>query len=135
VARRRVQWKKHQHIVPAQRLIFIDETWTKTNMTRLGGWHSQGQRLVAKAPQGHRLTMTFIAGLRCEGICAPCVFDGPINSHRFLAWVEQSLVPTLRCGDVVVADNLSSHKGRAVRSAIRAAGAKLIFLPPYSPDP
>lgn len=103
-------------------------------MTRLRGWSARGQRLVAKVPHGHWKTLTFIAGLRCDGLYAPLVLDGPINATSFLAWVEQCLVPTLKPGDIVVLDNLGSHKGRAARKAIRAAGAKLIFLPPYSPD-
>ena len=115
-------------------MIFIDETWAKTNMTRLHGRCAKGKRLIGKVPQGHRKTLTFVAGLRCDGIIAPCVFDGPINAESFLAWVIQFLVPDLRPGDIVVMDNLSSHKGKAVRRAIRAAGAKLFFLPPYSPD-
>ena len=78
--------------------------------------------------------MTFLAALRADGIAAPCVFDGPINGCLFLAWVRQFLIPTLRPGDIVVLDNLGSHKGKAVRQAIRAARAHLLFLPPYSPD-
>ena len=134
VARRRWQWRQHQNKVAAGRLIFIDETWAKTNMTRLHGRCAKGQRLVAKVPHGHRKTLTFVAGLRCDGIIAPCVFDGPIDGESFLAWVVQFLVPDLRPGDIVVMDNLSSHKNKGVRQAIRAAGAKLFFLPPYSPD-
>jgi transposase len=133
VARRRALWKRHQGSVDPKRLIFIDETWAKTNMTRLHGRCAVGKRLVAKVPHGHWKTLTFVAGLRCDGIVAPCVFNRPINGASFLAWVRQFLVPTLRRGDVVVMDNLSSHKSAAVRKAIRA-GALLIFLPPYSPD-
>lgn len=96
-------------------------------MTRLHGRCARGRRLVAKVPHGHRKTLTFVAGLRCDGIIAPCVFDGPIDGESFLAWVEQFLVPDLRAGDVVVMDNLSSHKNKAVRRAIRAAGAKLFY--------
>lgn len=92
------------------------------------------QRLVAKVPHGHRKTLTFVAALRCDGIGAPCLLDQPINAVSFRTYVEQFLVPTLRPGDVVIMDNLSSHKGKAVRRAIRAAGARLIYLPPYSPD-
>jgi transposase len=103
-------------------------------MTRLHGRCAQGQRLVAKVPHGHWKTLTFVAALRCDGIVAPCVFDKPINATSFLAWVQKFLVPNLRRGDVVVMDNLSSHKATAVRRAIRQAGALLIFLPPYSPD-
>src|SRR3984885_9809008 len=103
-------------------------------MTPIRGWHAKGQRLIAKVPHGHWKTLTFVAGLRCDGIVAPCVFNRPINAKSFLAWVIKFLAPTLRPGDVVVMDNLSSHKSSAVRRAIRDAGAKLIFLPPYSPD-
>lgn len=114
--------------------MFIDETSAKTNMTRHHGWAARGQRLHAKVPYGHWKTMTFLAALRHDRIDAPCVLDGPVNSVRFLAYVERFLVPTLKPGDIVVMDNLSSHKRRAVRQAIRAVGAKLWFLPPYSPD-
>ena len=115
-------------------MVFIDETWAKTNMTRLYGWAPRGKRLVDKVPHGHWKTATFLAALRNDRIDAPCLFDGPINGQRFLAYVEQILVPTLKQGDVVVMDNLGSHKNRAIRKAIRAAGARLVFLPPYSPD-
>ena len=114
--------------------MFVDETWIKTNMAPLRGWAEKGRRLNGLAPHGHWRTMTFLAGLRSDGLIAPCVFDGPINARCFQAWVEQFLVPTLRPGDIVVLDNLGSHKGRPVRQAIRGAGAKLWFLPPYSPD-
>ncbi len=134
VAYRRRQWKKYQKRPAPERLVFIDETWAKTNMTPTHGWSRKGQPLLAKAPGGHWLTMTFIAALRHDGITAPCVFDGPINGERFLAWVEQALLPTLKPGDIVIMDNLSSHKSAAVRQAIRGAGARLFFLPPYSPD-
>jgi transposase len=103
-------------------------------MTRLRGWAPRGRKLVAKAPQGRWRTLTFLAALRCDRINAPCVIDGPINGQSFLAYVEQVLVPTLKPGDIVIIDNLGSHKGKAVRRAIRATGAKLFFLPPYSPD-
>lgn len=134
VARRRVRWKAYQHRLDPRRLVFIDETWAKTNMAPLRGWAPRGCRLEAAVPHAHWKTMTFIAALRCDKITAPVVFDGPINGESFLAYVEQALVPTLTPGDVVVLDNLGSHKGKAVRAAIRAAGAKLFFLPPYSPD-
>jgi putative transposase len=114
--------------------VFIDETWTKTNMTRLYGWAPRGRQLVAKIPHGHWKTATFLAALRNDRIDAPCVFDGPINGERFLAYVEQFLVPTPKRNDIVVLDNLGSHKGKAVRNAIKAAGARLLFLPKYSPD-
>jgi transposase len=103
-------------------------------MTRLHGRCARGQRLLAKAPFGKWRTLTFLAALRSDRLDAPCVVDGPINGRSFLAYVEQILVPTLNHGDIVVMDNLGSHKGKAVRKAIRAAGAKLFFLPPYSPD-
>ena len=115
-------------------MVFIDETWTKTNMTRTHGWAPRGERLVAKVPHGRWKTSTFLAALRHDRIEAPCLFDGPINGERFLAYVTQFLVPTLRPGDIVVLDNLGSHKGKAIRQAIRKVGAKLIFLPKYSPD-
>jgi len=114
--------------------VFIDETWAKTNMAPLRGWGPRKHRLVAKAPHGKWRTLTFLAALRCERIDAPCVIDGPINATSFAAWVEQFLVPTLSPGDIVIMDNLGSHKGPAIRRAIRAAGAKLFYLPPYSPD-
>jgi transposase len=103
-------------------------------MTPIRGWAPCGQKLVARAPFGHWRTLTFLAALRHDRIDAPCVLDGPINGLSFTAWVEQCLVPTLNPGDVVIMDNLGSHKGQAVRQAIRSAGAKLLFLPPYSPD-
>lgn len=134
MARRRDRWKRHQHRIDPRRLVFIDETWAKTNMTRLRGWAPRGRPLLAKVPFGHWKTLTFLAALRHDRIEAPCVIDGPINGLTFTAWVEQFLVPTLKPGDVVVMDNLGSHKGKAVRQAIRAVGARLLFLPPYSPD-
>jgi transposase len=103
-------------------------------MTRTHGRCARGARLVAKVPHGRWRTLTFLAALRSDRIAAPCVFDGPINGRSFLAYVEQLLVPTLTPGDIVIMDNLGSHKGQAVRRAIRQAGAKLFFLPPYSPD-
>lgn len=124
----------HQARIAADRLLFIDETWMKTNMAPLRGWGRKGRRLNAYVPHGHWKTLTFIAALRHDRIEAPFVIDGPINGEIFLAYVETLLIPTLRPGDVVVLDNLGSHKGKAVRQAIRKAGAHLIFLPPYSPD-
>jgi transposase len=115
-------------------LIFIDETWTKTNMVRLYGWAERGERLVGAVPHGHWNTSTFIAGLRQGGLVAPCVFNGAVNGDLFLAYVEQVLVPTLINGDIVIMDNLGSHKVAGVRQAIEAAGARLLYLPPYSPD-
>ena len=103
-------------------------------MAPLRGWAPVGQRLDAKVPYGHWRTMTFIAALRHDRIDAPFVFDQPINAMSFLAWVEQQLAPTLSAGDIVILDNLSSHKNPAIRAAIRSVGARLLFLPPYSPD-
>lgn len=103
-------------------------------MAPLRGWCRRGDRLKAKVPHGHWQTMTFLAALRHDRIDAPCLFDGPINGASFLAYVDQVLVPALAPGDIVIMDNLGSHKGRAVRAAIKRAGAHLIFLPPYSPD-
>ena len=103
-------------------------------MAPIRGWSEKGRRLKGFAPHGHWRTMTFLAGLRTDGLCAPYVFDGPINGHCFRAWVEQLLVPTLRPGDLVILDNLGSHKGKAVRHAIRSADAHLWFQPAYSPD-
>ncbi|MCJ2188569.1 IS630 family transposase [Novosphingobium beihaiensis] len=134
IARRREQWKKYQARPDPARLVFVDETWAKTNMAPLRGWAPKGQRLHAKVPYGHWKTMTFIAALRCDRIDAPFVFDQPINAASFTAWVEEQLCPTLGPGDIVILDNLSSHKKPAVRAAIRARGARLLFLPPYSPD-
>lgn len=114
--------------------MFIDETWAKDNMTPLRGWAPRGARLKATAPFGRWKTMTFIAALRRDRIEAPCLFDGPINGAVFLAWVQTFLVPTLRPGDIVIMDNLGSHRGKQVRQAIRKAGARLLFLPKYSPD-
>lgn len=134
IARRRAQWRKYQGRLDPRRLVFIDETWAKTNMAPIRGWSPRGQRLHAQVPHGHWKTLTLIAALRCDRIDAPCVFDGPINGRSFAAYVEQVLAPTLGPGDIVIMDNLGSHKGLLVRQTIRRAGAKLFFLPPYSPD-
>ena len=103
-------------------------------MVRLRGRAPRGERLVSKVPHGHWKTTTFVAGLRTNALTAPCVIDGPMNGDAFFAYVEQILVPTLKPGDIVVMDNLSSHKLPAIREAIEAAGARLLYLPPYSPD-
>jgi transposase len=116
------------------RLVFIDETWATTNMARLRGRAPRGQRLVAAVPYGHWKTSTFVAGLRTTGVTAPLVIDGAINGDTFRAYVEQVLAPTLKPGDIVIRDNLSSHKVTGVREAIEARGATLRYLPPYSPD-
>ena len=124
----------YQNRIDPARLVFIDETWTKTNMTPLRGWAPCGQRLPGKAPYGRWKTMTFLAALRHDRLTTPWLIDGPIDGQSFLQYVEEVLVPTLKPGDIVIIDNLGSHKGKAVRQAIRAAGAKLFFLPKYSPD-
>ena len=134
MARRRQRWKKHQGRIDPARLIFIDETWTKTNMAPLRGWCRRGERLRAKVPHGHWKTMTFLAALRCDRIEAPWLLDGPINGESFRVYIGHVLLPTLKRGDVVIIDNLGSHKGQAIRTLIRSVGAKLLFLPPYSPD-
>ena len=124
----------YQGRIDPARLVFIDETWTKTNMAPLRGWAPCGQRLPGKAPHGRWKTMTFLAALRHDRLTAPWLIDGPIDGQSFLQYVEEVLVPTLKPGDIVIIDNLGSHKGKAVRRAIRAAGAKLFLLPKYSPD-
>lgn len=116
------------------RLVFIDETGTTTKMTRLRGRCLKGRRLRSKAPFGHWKTQTFIAGLRCHGLTAPFVVDRPMNRRIFETYVETQLAPTLTKGDVVILDNLAAHKSPAAEAAIRARGAWLLFLPPYSPD-
>ena len=129
MARRRARWKAYQGRIAAQRLVFIDETWVKTNMAPLRGWGPKGRRLKAYAPYGHWKTLTFIAALRHDRIDAPWVIDGPINGELFGVYVEKVLAPTLAEGDIVVLDNLGSHKGKVVWRAIRAAGAKLFLRP------
>ena len=114
--------------------MFIDETWAKTNMARTHGRCLRGQRLRAGIPHGHWKTTTFTAGLTLRGMIAPFVLDGPINRESFETYVEKVLVAELRPGDIVIMDNLSSHKGPRVREMIERAGASLLFLPPYSPD-
>ena len=116
------------------RLVSLDETWASTNMTRARGRSPSGTRLAMAVPRGRYKTTTFVAALRREGLTAPTVVDGAINGDVFVAYVRQQLVPTLRPGDVVVMDNLSSHKRAEVREAIEGAGARLEYLPAYSPD-
>ena len=115
-------------------MVFIDETWAKTNMTRTYGRSERGGRLRAKVPCSRWETTTFLGAMRATGFVAPLCIEGAINGQLFEAWVKQHLVKTLRAGDVVVMDNLSSHKGPRVRLLIEAAGANLLYLPPYSPD-
>src|SRR4249919_3965587 len=134
VAEARTQWRQKQPSLTPNRLVFIDETWVKTNLTRMYGRAPRGKRLIDAVPHGHWKTTTFIGALRCDAVTAVGVIDGPINGELFLAYVEQVLVPTLRPGDVVIMDNLRSHKVAGVCEAIEGAGAKLMFIPPYSPD-
>jgi transposase len=131
---RRGAWFEAQPDLDPDRLVFIDETWASTAMARSHGRAPRGERLRMGVPFGHWKTTTLVAGLRLSGIVAPMVLDGPINQRTFEAYVEQILVPELKPGDIVIMDNLSSHKSPAVRTAIEAAGAELRFLPPYSPD-
>jgi transposase len=131
---RRQGWFDTQLDFDPECLVFIDETWASTNMARRYGRAPKGERLRASIPHGHWKTTTFVAGLRLKGIVAPMVLDGPINGCAFQAYVDQVLVPELRPGDIIVMDNLGSHKGPGVRGAIEAAGAVLLYLPPYSPD-
>lgn len=134
MAAARAAWRERQPHLNATQLVFIDETWATTNMARRYGRSPRGQRLVASVPHGHWKTSTFLAALRHDSLTAPCVLDGAINGAAFRAYVEQFLAPTLKPGDLVVLDNLSSHKVAGVREAIEARGASLLYLPPYSPD-
>ncbi len=116
------------------RFVFLDETGATTNMVRRYGRCSRGERLIDATPWGHWKTTTFVAGLRASGVVAPMVLDGPMTGAVFRAYVEQMLAPALRPGDVVVMDNLAAHKVAGVQDAIRAVGASVLYLPPYSPD-
>lgn len=127
-------WKADQAKLDPQKLVFVDETGANTKMVRAYGRARRGHRLIAKQPFGHWKTTTFTAGLRCHGITAPWVLDGPMNRDAFLVYLDKVLCPTLQEGDLVVMDNLPAHKGEAVAKLIEAKGAKLLFLPPYSPD-
>ena len=118
----------------ARRFVFLDETWASTNMARRYGRCPRGERLVAAVPHGHWKTTTFVCGLRHDGLVAPLVLDGALTGDVFLAYVRRQLAPELRAGDVLVMDNLSVHKVGGVREAVEAAGARLLYLPPYSPD-
>lgn len=130
----RAEWHAAQRDFDPDRVVFIDETWASTAMARIRGRAPRGERLRMPIPHGHWKTTTFVAGLRNSGMVAPMVLDGPINGIAFQAYVEQVLVPDLRPGDIVIMDNLGSHKGAGIRVAIEAAGASLLYLPPYSPD-
>jgi transposase len=134
VAAARIAWKADQSSLDPTKLVFIDETGTSTNMVRLRGRARRGRRVVGRVPWGHWKTMTFVAGLRHDGVAAPFVIDCAMNRVIFVEYVRQCLVPTLKSGDIVVMDNLSAHKNDDIRKLIEAAGAELRYLPPYSPD-
>ena len=134
VARARRRWIREQGFLDPAHLVFIDETAVTTNMLRLNGWNSRGERLISDAPMGHWETVTFIAGLRQTRIVAPMLIKGAMNGEAFLAYIEQCLVPTLRRRDIVVVDNVPFHKVAGVEEAIQAVGASLRYLPKYSPD-
>jgi transposase len=134
IMRRRRQWRARQASIDPKRLVFLDETWTKTNMAPLRGWCQRGVRLKDRVPHGRWRTQTFLAALRHDRITATFLLDGPINGKAFLTYVERVLLPTLKPGDIVVMDNLGSHKSKAVRETIRSVGAHRLFLPAYSPD-
>lgn len=134
VLKRRQAWFDGQTDLDPERLVFIDETWASTNMTRTHGRAPRGERLRMAVPHGHWKTTTLVAGLGAAGVVAPWVLDGPINGNAFETYVDKVLVPELRRGDIVVMDNLSSHKRPEVRALIEAAGARVLYLPPYSPD-
>lgn len=134
VAQARQALRERQPELPANKLVFVDETWTKTNMTRTHGRCPRGHRLIAKVPHGRWRTTTLIAAMRHGGVFAPMVVDGPVNTEVFTAYTEQCLAPALQPGDTVMIDNLSSHKGPAIAKAIADCHANLEFLPKYSPD-
>ena len=134
MAEKRAGWHKQLAAEPVAALVFVDESGANTKMTRLRGRAVGGQRLLARVPHGHYQTSTLISAVRLGGPRAPWLFGGPMNGEMFLAWVRQGLAPTLQPGDVVILDNLSTHKIRGVREAIAAARARLLYLPPYSPD-
>ena len=134
MARRRAQWAARQRLVDPARLVFIDETWTKTNMAPLRGWSPRGERLPAKVPHGHWRTMTFLAALRHDRVEAPWLLHGPINGDTIRHKLDQVLVPTQRQGERLRRRHPGRAASKAVRRAIRAAGARLLFLPKYSPD-
>jgi transposase len=134
VAEQRKHWHERLAAVPARRLVFVDESGANTKTTRLYGRAPLGERLVARIPHGHYQTSTLIAAVRLSGTCAPWLFEGPMDGEMFLAWVQRGLAPALQPQDVVILDNLATHKVAGVRQAIERAGAQLLFLPPYSPD-
>ncbi|WP_254508353.1 IS630 family transposase [Anatilimnocola floriformis] len=134
VVEKREKWRAEQQTIPPEKAVFIDETWAKTCMTRTYGRSLIGTRLIEKVPSGRWETTTFLGAMRAEGFIAPLTVEGAINGELFLSWVRKELSPVLRPGDIVVMDNLSSHKVAGVREAIEAVGAEVRYLPPYSPD-
>ncbi len=134
MARARKRWIREQGLLDSTHLVFIDETSVNTNMTRTYGRSRRGERVTGHVPFAAWKTLTFVAALRCDGMTAPMMIKGAMNGEAFLAYVEQCLVPTLKRGDIVVMDNVPSHKVEGVQEAIEAAGATLRYLPPYSPD-
>jgi len=134
VAEKRARWHERLAVEALDHLVFVEESGANTKMTRRGGRALGGRRLVAHIPLGNYRTSTLISAIRVDGPCAPGVFEGPMNGEIFLAWVQQGLAPTLRPGDIVILDNLATHKIRGVRQAVDARSARLLYLPPYSPD-
>ena len=134
VVQARQEWGAAQVTLAPDQVVFLDETWAKTNMTRTHGRCARGERLIEKVPCGRWQTTTFLGAMRSTGFIAPLCVDGAINGAVFKAWIEQHLVRELRAGDVVVMDNLSSHKVAGVVEAIESVGARVLYLPPYSPD-
>ena len=134
MAQARAAWQALQPTLDPARLVFLDETGTTTSMARLRGRAKRGSRVVGRVPWGHWKVLTFLAGLRQDGITAPFVIDRAMTRAIFVEYLRQCLIPTLRPGDIVVMDNLPAHKGEAVRQIIEAAGAELRYLPAYSPD-
>jgi transposase len=134
VAAQRKVWLEKLADLPAAKLVFVDESGANTQMTRRYGRSPVGKRLVCSVPQGHYQTTTMIAAARLQGAQAPCLFDGAMDGEMFLAWVKEGLAPGLESGDIVVLDNLATHKVAGVQEAIEAVGARVEYLPPYSPD-
>jgi transposase len=134
VAKQRAEWHEQLAREPATALVFVDESGATTKLSRLRARSPEGQRAVGRVPHGHYQTTTLIAGIGLRGACSPWLFEGAMDGEMFLAWVIQGLVPTLQKGDVVIMDNLATHKVQGVCEAIEAAGARLLYLPPYSPD-
>lgn len=134
MAEKRAHWHEQLTGEGSARLVFVDESGANTKMTRWRGRAPREQRLVAGVPHGHYQTSTLIAAVRLKGPCAPWLFEGAMDGEMFLAWVRQGLVPGLQRNDLVIMDNLATHKVQGIREAIEIAGARLLYLPPYSPD-